>query len=406
MKNKTFLLLLLFVFVACENVFPQQNSREIKINHKTAQLIKSNNRFGLELFKEVAHQTNGSQNFMISPLSATLALSMTYDGAAGTTKTAFENTFHFSGLSNHKVNKSLSKMCTALIKADPQVTFRLANSIWYRNTFHVKHHFLKTNEKYYDAEVKALNFKNQSSIKTINHWVDEKTNGKIPSIINQINPADMMILINATYFKGNWQSKFKPSNTTKEPFTLKNGTVVRVPTMMQKTKTGYLKNDLFTAVDLPYGNGNFSMVLMLPDKGKTVKDIENALNQTTWEQWIAGLNNQTEVYIHLPKFKFEFEKTLNDNLTKLGLGVAFSGSANFSKINPKVPLNISVVKQKTFIDVNEEGTEAAAVTSVIMKATAVFAKYIFFNKPFLFAIKEKNTNAILFIGCVMDPSEN
>lgn len=406
MKKRTYILLLLLLFAVSKNAFSQQDSQAIKVNHKTSQLIQSNNKFGLELFKEVANQTNSDQNFMISPLSATLALSMTYNGAAGTTKTAFENMFHFKGLSTKQINKSLNELCTELTKADPKVTFNLANSIWYRNTFAVEQQFLNANEEYYDAEVKGLNFKNPNSVKIINYWVDEKTNGKIPSIVNQINPLDMMLLINATYFKGNWASKFKPSNTTDEPFTLQNGKVIQVPTMMQKTKMGFLSNDLFSAVELPYGKGNFRMVLMLPNKGKTVKDVENALNQTSWNQWSSNLNNQTEMFIHLPKFKFEFEKVLNDDLAKLGLVIAFSKSANFSKINPKVPVNISIVKQKTYIEVNEEGTEAAAATSVIMKATAVLTKSIFFNRPFLFAIKEKGTNAILFVGCVKNPTEN
>lgn len=408
MKKRTFSFLLLsfILIMACGKVFSQRNPKPIKVNTRTAQLIQNNNRFGLALFKEVAKQTESNQNFMISPLSATLALAMTYNGAAGTTKTAFENTFHFNGLSTEKINKSLNKLSTALTEADPQVTFNLANSIWYQNTFRVEPPFLEANEKYYDAEVKALDFKNPNSVKIINHWVDGKTNGKIPSIVKKINPQDVMILINATYFKGNWQSKFDPANTTDEPFTLQNGKMIKVPTMMQKTKMGYLDNDLFSAVELPYGKGNFSMVLMLPNPGKTVQDIENAINRETWKKWTADLNDQTELYIHLPKFKFEFEKTLNEDLSKLGLGIAFTGSANFSKINPKVPLNISEVKQKTFIEVNEEGTEAAAVTSVRMKMTAVFTRSIFFNRPFLFAIREKETNAILFIGCVMDPGQN
>lgn len=305
------LFLLLILFVSRENAFSQRNFGPIKECHNTAQLIQNNNRFGLELFKEVAQHTDSLQNFMISPLSATLALAMTYNGAAGTTKTAFENTFHFNGLSTKEINNSLNKLCSSLTKADPQVTFNLANSIWYRNTLNVEHPFLNANEKYFDAEVKALNFKDPNSVKIINHWVDEKTYGKIPSIVNKIDPQDMMILINTTYFKGNWTSKFKPSNTTGEPFTLQNGKVIHVPTMMQKTKMGYLRNDLFTAVELPYGKGNFSMVLILPNHGKTVKDIENALNQTSWKQWTNDLNNRTEMYIHLPKFKFKFGKVLN-----------------------------------------------------------------------------------------------
>ncbi len=406
-KRISFLALILLIsMLVRKNAFSQEKPRPIPVNSQTAQLIQSNNRFGLDLFKEVADQTPAGKNVMISPLSATLALSMTYNGAGGTTKTAFENTFHFNGLSTKQVNQSLNRLCKTLSDADPKVTFNLANSIWYSNAFSVETPFLKANEKYYHAEVKALDFNDPNSVKIINRWVGAKTNGKIPSIIRRIDPLDRMILINATYFKGSWQSEFKPSNTTDEPFTLQNGTILRVPTMMQKTKMGYLNNDLLSAVELPYGKGNFSMVLLLPAPGKTVKDLVDALNQNSWKQWNEELDNKTERYIHLPKFKFEFEKSLNDDLMKLGLGIAFSGSADFSKINPTVPLNISEVKQKTFIEVNEEGTEAAAVTSVKMKMLAVMTKSIFFNRPFLFVIKENTSNTILFIGRVMNPGQN
>lgn len=403
-----FTFLFLLFFASCERAFvqPDLKPKPIQVDTKTAQLIQNNNQFGLDLFKEVAQNTDSTQNLMISPLSATLALSMTYNGAAGTTKTAFENTFHYNGLTTEEINQSMYDLCNALTSVDPLVTFNLANSIWYRNTFSVEQNFLNTNEKYYDAEVRPLNFNDPNSINTINNWVNNKTNGKIPSIVDNIDPYDVMFLINATYFKGDWKSKFNTAKTKNEPFTLQNGEVKQVPTMSQTTSMGYLANDLFTAVELPYGRGNFSMILMLPDKGKTVKDVENALNQTNWQQWTNDLNNESEIYINLPKFEFKFEKNLNDMLSGMGLGVAFSDSANFSKINPTDSLYISKVKQKTYIKVDEEGTEAAAVTSVTVGTTAVMPTSVSYNRPFLFAIREKYTNAILFIGRVMDPGQN
>ncbi|MBE0649404.1 MAG: serpin family protein [Bacteroidales bacterium] len=408
MKKQIWSLLFIFLILstAGNNAFSQDTSDSISLNSNTKLLIRSNNQFGLDIFKEVATHTDSTQNFMISPLSATLALSMIYNGAEGTTKTAFENSFHFSGLSTDIINKSLNSLCKTLTETGPEVTFNLANSIWYNDSFRVDRRFLKVNEKYYDANVLALDFNNPGSVKMINYWVNGKTNGKIPTIIRKIDPMDKMILINTTYFKGKWLKEFNQANTTEEPFTLQNGKTIRVPTMMQETTLGYLSNDLFTAIELPYGNRNFSMVLMLPNKGKRVQDIENAINQKTWNQWTNELQEKQKMYIHLPKFKFEFEKILNDALSKLGLGIAFSNSADFSKINPTVPLNISMVKQKTFIEVNELGTEAAAATAIIMKTTALRRESVFFNRPFLFAIKENTTNTILFIGRVMDPSQN
>lgn len=404
-----------FVFLlflaSCERAFvqPDLGPKPIQVDTKTAQLIQNNNQFGLELFKEVANNTDTTKNLMISPLSASLALSMTYNGAAGTTKTAFENTFHYDGMTTEEINQSMNDLCNKLTGVDPLVTFKLANSIWYKNTFNVEQNFLNVNKTYYNAEVRALNFSDPNSTNTINNWVNDNTNGKIPTIIDQIDPLTVMYLINATYFKGNWRSKFDPSQTINKPFTLENGTVKEVPTMSQETKMGLLSNDMFTAVELPYGRGNFSMVLILPNTDKTIQDVEDAMNQTNWKTWMENMQDSVSRGIRLPKFTFSYKKILNQGLRNLGLGIAFDkDNADFSKINPNVkPLYITEVKQKDFIKVDEEGTEAAAVTSVSMGATSVGPlPYISFNRPFLFVIKEKFTGTILFIGRVMDPSQN
>lgn len=412
MKKLTlaFSLVFLLFFASCERAFvkPDLKPKPIQVDSKTAQLIQNNNQFGLDLFRQVADKTDSTKNLMISPLSASLALSMTYNGAAGSTKTAFENTFHYNGLTTEEINQSMNDLCNKLTGVDPLVTFKLANSIWYKNTFNVEQNFIDVNKTYYDAEVKALNFSDPNSVNIINNWVSDKTNGKIPTIINQIDPSTVMYLINATYFKGNWRSKFDPNQTTNKPFTLENKTVEYVPTMSQETKVGLLSNDLFTAVELPYGRGNFSMVLILPNIDKTIQDVENAMNQTNWQNWMAQMQDSVSLGIRLPKFTFSYKKVLNQDLSNLGLSIAFDkNNANFSKINPNVKLYISEVKQKDFIKVDEEGAEAAAATSVSMELTSAAGPfYINFNRPFLFAIKEKYTGTILFIGRVMDPTKN
>lgn len=413
MKKLTFPLFLIFllVFASCENEYVQPNTnlkpKPITVSTKTAQLIQNNNQFGLELFKNVASQIKGDTNVMLSPLSATLALSMTYNGAAGTTKTAFENTLGFSGQTTSDINQSLENLSNALTSVDPKVTFNLANSIWYSNTFSVEQSFLNTDEQYYNAKVSALDFNDPSSVNTINNWVSKKTNGKIPTIIKSINPSELMILINATYFKGNWKYQFDPSKTENKTFYLQDGSAEQVPTMTQKIAMGYTNTGTFQAVELPYGRGNFSMILILPNKDKSLGDIENEMTEVNWQQWTSQLDS-FELTINLPKFKFSYSKTLNKVLSDLGLGVAFSpGAADFSNINPSADLYISKVLQKTYINVDEEGTEAAAVTVVGIDGVSAYTPTsISFNRPFLFVIKEKYTNAILFIGCVRDPSKN
>lgn len=419
MKKLTFPLFFTFLlfFASCENDFVQPttnlNPKPIPVDTKTTELIQNNNQFGLNLFKKVASQVKGDTNVMISPLSATLALSMTYNGTAGTTKTAFENTLNYSSLTTSDINQSIENLSNALTSVDPTVTFDLANSIWYRNTFSVEQNFLNTDEKYYNAEVSALDFTDPNSVNIINKWVSNKTNGKIPTIIKKINPSDMMVLINATYFNGKWKYQFDPARTENKPFYLQNGSVEQVPTMTQKTQMGYTNTGTFQAVELPYGRGNFSMILILPNKDKSLSDIENEMTEANWQQWTSDLSKPSTSFvltIYLPKFKFSYSKNLNNYLSDMGLGIAFNPSANFSNINDTISLFISKVLQKTYIRVDEAGTEAAAVTSVNLtngsSGDESLPSIISFNRPFLFAIKEKYTNAILFIGSVKDPSKN
>ena len=408
MKNATFslLVLLLFIGASCHKPKLPTEPEQIVVNNKTQQLIHNNNQFGLELFQTVLANEDSTKNVMISPLSATLALAMTYNGAAGNTKTAFENTFHLNGLTTTEINQSMLGLCDALTSVDKLVQMKIANSIWYRNTFKVEDDFINTNKKYYHAEVAALDFTNPNSKNTINQWVDQQTEHKIPSIVDHINSTDIMFLINALYFKGDWKSEFKTADTENKPFHLANGEVKQVPTMSQETKMGFYNSDLFTAVELPYGRGNFSMFLMLPNEGKKLTELENALTQENWQNWMENMGSPAKMTIHLPKFKFEYAHPLNNDLIKLGLGIAFTDSADFTKINSGGELSISRVKQKTFVEVNEEGTTAAAATSVTVGVTSAGpGEVISFDHPFLFAIKENTTGTILFAGRVMDPTQ-
>ncbi len=408
MKTFTLSILTLFLFVgaSCQKSKLPTEPEQIVVNNKTQQLIHNNNQFGLELFQTVLANEDSTKNVMISPLSATLALAMTYNGAAGNTKTAFENTFHLNGLTTTEINQSMLDLCDALVSVDKLVKMKIANSIWYRNTFQVEDDFINTNKKYYHAEVAALDFTNPNSKNTINNWVDNQTDHKIPSIVDNIKSTDIMFLINALYFKGDWKSEFKTANTENKPFHLSNGDVKQVPTMSQETEMGFYNSDLFTAVELPYGRGNFSMFLMLPNEGKTLAELENALTQENWQNWMENMGGPAKMTINLPKFKFEYARPMKNDLIKLGLGIAFTDSADFTKINSGVELSISRVKQKTYVEVNEEGTTAAAATFVAVGVTSAGpGEVISFDHPFLFAIKENTTGSILFIGRVMDPTQ-
>ena len=402
MKNIFILsLLLIFLFPSCTKNTPLPNSVPITLNQKAKAVVTANNQFGLELFKQMADSGLASKNIMMSPLSVSAALSMTYNGARAQTKEAFDNTMHFNGLTLEEVNQSAKQLTDALLSVDPKVTLNIANSIWYKQGFLVESDFITRNQTYYYAEVQSLDFNASQSVNTINSWVDDNTNHKISKIVEMLNPNDRMLLINAIYFKGDWRNRFDASQTDSKPFYLENGQSVTA-SMMQTTGTyPYFENDMLDALEMPYGQGNFSMVVLLPKAGYHVGDILDTLDTETWSNWQDQFVSVDNVPVTFPKFKFSYEKSLKDALSAMGLSVAFTNDADFSGIDKAGGLTISEVKHKTYINVDEEGTEAAAVTAVTVGTTSAGPGYPFVaDHPFVFIIKEKYTKAILFMGVV------
>ncbi|MEA1897987.1 MAG: serpin family protein, partial [Bacteroidota bacterium] len=305
---------------------PAQGPKPINLDQKSLQLLQTSNHFAFDIFKEIALNEEGDDNFMISPLSMALALAMTYNGANGDTKEAFEKVLHLNGLSVEEINQSYQKLISALLSVDPKVMMEIANSIWYRDNFYVEDDFLNINKNYYDAEVTALNFANPASVDIINNWVSDKTHDKIDEIIEEIDPMDIMFLINAVYFKGIWKYQFNKDDTKDEPFYKQNGDLLKdVKTMSFKEKISYASNDLFQAVELPYGQGNFTMVVLLPKYNVSLNSLVSEMNPVNWESWMESFSNETEVNVYLPKFKVEYKKELKPDLIQLGMGIAFSG---------------------------------------------------------------------------------
>ena len=396
---------------SCENEDqdkPLPEPKQIEVDAPTLQLIGSGNQMGFELFKKIHDSQEPSQNTMISPVSVALALAMTYNGAEGDTKSAMEEALQLTGLSRQQINASYRALIEALLTVDPKVTMEIANSIWYRQEFSVEQDFLDVNQEYYDAEVSALDFNSSEAPSIINDWVSDKTNGKITKIIDQIDPLTMMYLINAIYFNGKWRYQFDPDKTSDEPFYLADSSEIQVPMMQTEADLGYFSHDLFRAVEMPYGRGNYTMVCFLPREEYRVDDVIGAMNEDNWDQWMNGFQ-EYPVQVHLPKFKFEYKKSLKEILIQMGMGVAFDPlESDFSGINPdRDDLHISEVKHKTFIEVDEKGTEAAAVTSVTMNATSADPAgpvVVKFDRPFVFAIREVTTGTVVFAGKVVKPS--
>ena len=401
-------LLILLLGYSCEKTKDEEpEPTEINLTQKGKILVEADNLFGINLFKEVLDAEEPGENVMISPLSVSLALAMTYNGADGDTKKAMEKTLELSGFTIDEINENYKILIDALASVDPKVLMSIANSIWYEQTFQVEQDFINVNQNYFYAEVSPLDFTNPDAITTINNWVTDKTKNKITEIINEIPPLAVMYLINAIYFKGIWKYEFDEADTEEKPFYLSDGTTKDVPMMIQEASFNYLSNDIMQAVEMPYGAGNYSMIILLPQSNKTPDDIIDQLSNENWNKWLSEFYEAEKVQIHLPKFRFEYKNLLNDALTNMDMGIAFDPfNADFSKINPNGGLFISRVIHKTFIEVNEEGTEAAAVTAVEISFSSIgdetFIPF-YVNQPFVFAIKEKYTNTIIFMGKVMEP---
>jgi serpin B len=382
--------------------------RQVNLTEKQKQLINTSNAFGFDFFKKAVEISGSETNMMVSPLSVSMALGMTRNGAAGSTLEAMTNTLGFAGMNDTAINESYKYIIETFTGLDPKVKLQIANSIWYHNTFIVEQPFVLTNQKYFDASVTKLDFSNPTAADIINAWVNEKTNTLIPEIIDAIPSDAVMYLVNAVYFKGQWRYQFDKAKTEQKSFYQYDGTELQVASMTQHETIPFYSGSGFTAVELPYNQGNYVMSILLPDAGKTVSDVITQLSQANWNTWSAQFANR-DIQLQLPKFKYKYEeKQMKPILSDMGMGVAFdSDNADFTRINSGGGLYISRILHKTFIETNEEGTEAAAVTAVEIGVTSAGPDqtyYFTINRPFVYIIQEKSTGTILFIGTVMNPN--
>jgi serpin B len=334
---------------------------------------------------------------------------MTLNGASGETEQVMTNTLQLQGLNSDSINVDYAGLRHTLLTSDPKVTLAIANSLWARQDVEFKQDFLQRNAQFFEAEISTLDFSDPSTSRTINQWVDTNTNGKIEKIVGDIDPAIVLFLINAIYFKGTWQREFKPFRTRDDTFYLSNGDEKQVPMMRQDHWYPYYQGEKFQAISLAYGDGQMSMYIFLPDPESDLNIFLEDLNVENWENWISQLQTQ-DVSLTMPKFKLEYRKTLNDTLKVLGMDIAFNPAlADFSRMAPLEILGenlyIGEVLHKTFVEVNEEGTEAAAVTNVEIGVTSVPPPPIPFtiDRPFFFAIRDNETKTVLFMGVLMEP---
>ncbi|MBN1290150.1 MAG: serpin family protein [Actinobacteria bacterium] len=374
-------------------------------------LPQSLDRLSIEFHKQVASE-DGLKNIFLSPVSLEMALAMTMNGAEGETRTAMENALQLNGLSAEEINRLNKDLINWLEETDPGITLNIANSLWGRQDITFSDEFLDMDREYYSAEVRSLDLQSGSAAKMINKWVSDNTNDKITEIIKPpISPQTILLLLNAIYFKGTWTSEFDKSQTKDMKFTTAGSGEKEVPMMFGSGEYGYMENEQFQAVRLPYGDENVAMYVFLPRDTQSLENFIGNLKAEEWNTWMTQFNRM-EGDIRLPRFKIEYEKTLNDALTALGMGIAFTDQADFRKMveagTATDPVRIKTVKQKTFVDVNEKGTEAAAVTSVEMELTAVpepeqrFEMTV--DHPFYFVIRDDPSGINLFTGSIVDPN--
>ncbi len=368
-------------------------------------LTSANLRFALRSFQTLVDLEPSDSNIFFSPLSLSIALAMTYNGAQGETHVAMRNTLEFQDMDLEEVNRQFSYLIQSLENCDDHSILELANSIWIHSAFPVKPDFIQRNQDHYFSEVANLDFGDPETIDIINGWIEEHTNGRITEMITYIDPLEVMFLINALYFLADWTYQFDADSTKADRFNLLDGTDKEVAMMKNSgSKYTFYEDYDFAAVRMPYGRDVLAMYVFLPRTDYHIDEFINALDAADYDTWINAFQRNNTTILKLPQFRMDYGKELKDVLSALGMGIAFDVNANFHDIN-NGPLWISRVIQKTFIYVHEEGTEAAAATAVALMCGLEPTPPTSFivNRPFFFVIQDDRTGTILFMGKIVDP---
>jgi serine protease inhibitor len=375
------------------------------------QLAAANNGFAFKLLQQLA-QAQPVANIFISAYSASTVLQMVGNGAAGRTKAEMQQVLGTTGLSSAAVNAANKDISSSLNNFNTNVILTTANAIWYRQGAPVKPDFIACNQQFFGITVDALNFADPHSVDVINAWANEKTHGKISRIADgMIDPIyTRLFLANAVYFKGKWAEPFEVKDTKDRPFYLRGGSQKIIPMMTQAKTFTYRRGTGYQAVRLPYHGENLAMYVFLPDTNSSPEKLLGIMNGDTWQRVTKPGFSEKEGTLVLPKFKLEYSVELNQPLQALGMKAAFDSlGADFSGIAPQ--LFISAARQKTFLEVKEEGTEAAAVTGMALQSGGIAMPppnpfQMIVDRPFLFLIEDRLTGTILFMGILFDPQMN
>ena len=370
-----------------------------------SEVLQASNDFAFDLFREVVSAEPGD-NVFLSPLSISMALGMTLNGSTGDTWEAMRSALRLQELNEDAINTGYRDLIALLLGLDRSIQVGVANSVWHRNDWVFLSPFLEAVQTYFDAHVRGLDFSDPTSRNVINTWVAEQTNDRIQEIVEEIKAEQVMFLVNAVYFKAPWVHPFKEGETYNAAFHLEDGTTTPVRMMRRDGPVDVFHDHPsgVTLIDLPYGGGAFSMTIALPPPSTSLATFIEQITAGQWAAWLASSFDQGGLGgFHLPRFKLEYDIELEDVLTTLGMGIAFQeGAADFSRMIASPPLYIDEVIHKTFVEVNEEGTEAAAATSVGMMPTSV-SPTIIVDRPFVYLLRERFSGTILFVGSMFSP---
>ncbi|MCU0472182.1 MAG: serpin family protein [Bacteroidales bacterium] len=413
MKNNILKTVLVFsitiplLFIKCSKDPDDNLPKEpvpIDLNATQTYLVESGNSFAFDIFRKVVENADNSENIIISPLSISYALSMTLNGANGATREAMLEALRLNNITPEEINSSYQDLTDALLTVDKRVLMSIANSVWTENDFQVKNSFIDILANYYDAESRGFDINDVTAPDKINAWIEDKTNGLIKDMVEKLNDNTVMLLINAIYFKGKWQSQFDQTRTVHQSFYKPDGTEITVPMMKQQEDFKVYAGNGFLMGEFVYGQGNFVMDIILPDDQNGIPSLLPQVTDPAFKTWTNGLYKR-ELNLLMPRYKYGFKKQLKDILTDMGMGIAFTGGADFTNIAETPPLLINDVTHQAFIETNEEGTEAAAATVVEIGYTSMPPEPLTFNldHAFLYIIRETTTNSIIFIGRVSDP---
>lgn len=384
----------------------------------------ANNAFGFKMLSTLKKDSK-ADNLFISPLSVSQVMKMAMNGAAGKTLQQMASVLQLEAAEPATINKQDQQLLAAittpnasLVKmfkenggGDPTFKLKIANSLWGNKNIVFAPEFISTCENSYKAFVKSADFSKQQTVTDINNWTSKQTEGKIPTIVQKLRESDLLVLINATYFKAPWEDKFEKQETKQLPFHTVAGTTPKVSMMHRHARFGYQDNANYQAVRLPYADHSNAMYVLLPRESKNIDSVLAAMNDQTYKNLAGGFNAKLGD-LYLPKFKFDYSKKLEAALQKMGMIDAFSSKdADFSKMTKTGPRPfVGSVLHKSYVDVNEEGTEAAAVTAMMMVGSGMprpeqpFQMKV--DRPFLFIIANETTNSILFMGIVGDPTKD